>query len=126
MAENSTKAAKKRRGPGRPFQPGKSGNPGGRPAVVGHIKDLARKQADQAILTLAEICADIEAPHSARVAAAQALLDRGYGKPTQYIEDKANPIDDLNDDDQRALLAALTALAASEGDAEEGAGATHH
>lgn len=32
MAESSEKAAKKKRGPGRPFQPGQSGNPGGRAA----------------------------------------------------------------------------------------------
>ncbi len=34
-----------------------------------------------------------DAPHSARVAAAQVLLDRGWGKPTQLIGgDAENPI----------------------------------
>jgi hypothetical protein len=63
-----------------PFVKGQSGNPGGRPRVVGEVQELARSHTADAVTTLAEIMRDTEA---ARVAAASALLDRGYGKPLQ-------------------------------------------
>ena len=37
------------------FQPGKSGNPGGRPRATHSIQELARKHAPEAIKTLADI-----------------------------------------------------------------------
>jgi hypothetical protein len=67
------------------FVKGKSGNPSGRPKEIGHVRDLARAHTDAAILTLASIHADMTQPAPARVAAAQALLDRAWGKPAQSI-----------------------------------------
>ena len=67
-----------------PFQKGQSGNPGGRPKVVAEIKDLARKHTDEALDTLAAIMRNPKASATARVSAANALLDRGYGKPPQH------------------------------------------
>ena len=49
MAENSAKAARKN-GPGRPFQPGQSGNPGGRPPALlsrAILKKLTPERADK-------------------------------------------------------------------------------
>lgn len=67
------------------FEKGQSGNPGGRPKEVGHVRELARAHTDAAIRTLTEIHGDVSQPAPARVAAAQALLDRAWGKPSQAI-----------------------------------------
>ena len=66
------------------FQPGRSGNPGGRPKVVGEVRDLARQHTPTAIKTLVDICANGQS-EAARVAASQALLDRGWGKAPQEM-----------------------------------------
>lgn len=80
-AENSSRTAV-----GRPFQKGQSGNPGGRPKEDPELKNLARAHTAEAIATLVAIMTGQRSPASARVAAANALLDRGYGKPQQSVE----------------------------------------
>jgi hypothetical protein len=50
------------------------------------IRSLARSHTEAAINTLVEINGDRSAAHSARVSAAQALLDRGWGKPSQPVD----------------------------------------
>ena len=67
------------------FKKGQSGNPGGRPKVVAEVKELARKHTGKAIETLVSIMANPKAAPAARVSAANALLDRGYGRPAQHI-----------------------------------------
>lgn len=54
-------------------------------AVKATIGDLARSHANDAIATLVEIARNGQSD-SARVAAANALLDRGYGRPAQCME----------------------------------------
>ncbi len=57
------------------------------------IRSLARSHTKTALRVLAEIMRDKEGNTSARVSAAQVLLDRGWGKPTQLIGgDAENPI----------------------------------
>ena len=52
---------------------------------ITYIKSLARAYTEKAIETLGGIMSQPSCPESARVAAAIALLDRGWGKPTQPI-----------------------------------------
>ena len=47
------------------------------------IRSLARAQTALAIRTLTGVCGSKAAPAAARVSAASALLDRGWGKPQQ-------------------------------------------
>lgn len=103
-----------------PFKPGQSGNPAGRPKVVGDVQALARKHTSEAIQTLATIMRSAKAPPAARTAAASALLDRGYGRPAQAIEATLNrkSVQDMSD-------AELLAIAASGDDDEEPSALTH-
>src|SRR5204863_7308561 len=73
-----------KRGPQGQWLPGASPNPGGRPKIIEDIRDLAREHTETAINTLVQI-AESGKQESARVAAASALLDRGWGKPTQPL-----------------------------------------
>src|SRR6476620_4079056 len=69
---------------GKPFKKGQSGNPGGRPKIVAEVKELAREHTAQAIQTLVSIMTNPKSAPAARVSAANALLDRSYGKPPQH------------------------------------------
>ena len=54
-------------------------------ANLTQIKSLARAHTEKAIEVLGGIMSQPASPDSARVAAATALLDRGWGKPAQAI-----------------------------------------
>jgi len=70
---------------GKPFEKRRGGNPGGRPKVVAEVQELARQHTTAAVETSVSIMTDPKAPPAARISAANALLDRGYGKPSQHI-----------------------------------------
>ena len=66
--------------------------------------DAARERTQDAIDTLFAIMKDPKAPAAARISAAQAILDRGYGKPAQAIEVDAGPdLTHVSDEDLRTL-----------------------
>ena len=63
------------------FRKGQSGNPGGHPASIRPVIELARNLSIPALHVLAEIAANPKAPAVARIAAADKILDRAWGKP---------------------------------------------
>jgi len=50
------------------------------------ISERAKEYTDEALQALADILKSQNAPAAAKVSAATALLDRGYGKPVQSTE----------------------------------------
>lgn len=81
MAENSRKSA------GRPFEPGKSGNPGGRPKKTQEDLDLiaaCKEKTREALETLLEVMRTGNEKN--RITAAIAIIERGHGKPIQQTE----------------------------------------
>lgn len=81
--QNSGKRGRRPPPEGRRFAPGQSGNPGGRPKVAAEVREAARALTDKAITTLEELLTCEE--NNVRLAAANSILDRGYGKPTQPV-----------------------------------------
>lgn len=67
-----------------PFKKGQSGNPGGKTSRINSASGMARKHAEEAIKRLAE---ELKNPDgNIAIKAANSLLERGYGKPKEYIE----------------------------------------
>lgn len=68
---------------GRPFQPGQSGNPGGRPKGLREVQDYAGEYTFEAVDKLVTIMRGRSAKEARQ--AAVAILDRACGKPAQPI-----------------------------------------
>ena len=107
LAESSQKTAKRKRpgkpttgrgrGPGRPFPPGVSGNPGGRPKSVKEVQELASTytvESINALVTTMRKAQGIEHPKTGLTIgadwkevrqAAVAILNRACGMPSQPI-----------------------------------------
>ena len=72
-----------------------------------------RQRTEEAIDTLAAIMGDEKAPPSARVSAAQALLDRGWGRAPQHFDIDQTTRDETPADrapDMTAIRKSLAAL----------------
>lgn len=73
------------------WAPGKSGNPGGRPKAEREVIDLAREASPRAIGRLIELVDS--ADERVSIAAANSVLERAFGKPTQPLSgDVDNPL----------------------------------
>jgi hypothetical protein len=89
------------------FPKGQSGNPGGRPKVLGEVQELARQHAPSAIAELARLALKAKS-ETARIAAIRELLDRSYGRPRQSMEvsgPAGDPLDPL-----RVLMQEIEAI----------------
>ena len=72
-----------RPGPGQPFSKGVSGNPKGRPPLRHDVRTLARRHGLEALQVLVDLMHD--ADPRVRVRAAEAVLDRAYGRPAPEL-----------------------------------------
>jgi hypothetical protein len=61
-----------------------------KPRTAAEIRSLARSHTRTAINALVGVMRSKDATHAARVSAANAILDRGWGKPAQAV----GPTDD--------------------------------
>jgi hypothetical protein len=68
----------------KPWPPGCSGNAGGRPKASLEVRALAREHTAEALNTIVEIMRSARSD-SVKLAAAEAILDRGWGRPAQEI-----------------------------------------
>jgi hypothetical protein len=74
------------------WKKGQSGNPGGKPKhtreelmAMKDVRRAAKEYTLEALKTLVTIMRDEESGKTARIMAANSLLDRGHGKPAQTI-----------------------------------------
>jgi len=106
----------------RKFQPGQSGNPGGRPKG---IAAKAREHGARALEVLVAALDDVDA--KVRLTAANMVLDRGYGKPLTMTADVTNKIEDFDDESLDAAISALReAIGVAEPDGSGEAPQTAH
>lgn len=78
VAKRSGRGSKpgERRGGRKPGTPNKA---------TASIRDIAREYTGEAVKALVDVLRDEQQPASARVSAASAILDRGFGKPTTVL-----------------------------------------
>lgn len=136
LAENSQGSARSRkrgRGPGKPFQPGVSGNPGGRPKALKELKERIQVRGDELVDELLRIAlpalaaaAPVELglgrmgrivppSHRERILAVKELLDRGYGRALLAVEVSGpggggvpiRPIEEMNSSERRDRMVEL-------------------
>lgn len=90
MADKSPGNAKKKRGKGRPFQPGNNANPRGRPPKGYSIAEFMRAKLEenggQRLEALFAAMYQKATDPSTPIGAAQELLTRAYGKPVDQVE----------------------------------------
>jgi len=87
------------------WKPGQSGNPKGRPKPDVDIAALAREHGPKCIEVVVKILGSDD--EKLRLAAAIALLDRGFGRPKQEMDINSNSTIELHLVAARAISASL-------------------
>ena len=88
MVKDAEKSSKTARPVGKPFAKGTTGNPGGRPKRTKQELDLiaaCKAKTPHALAVIESIMMDGQSD-KARLTAAIAIIERGYGKAVQTIE----------------------------------------
>jgi hypothetical protein len=87
------------------WKPGQSGNPNGRPKPDVDIAALAREHGPKCVQVVVRLLASGD--EKIRLAAAIALLDRGFGRPKQEMDINSNSTIELHLVAARAISASL-------------------
>src|SRR5690606_2658411 len=89
-------------------------NPSGRPALIKHVRELARTHTEAAIEALAEIAFNPEELGITRVAACKELLNRAWGKAPSDVRVEMRgavvPVESLTPAQREAEIARLQEL----------------
>ena len=85
MADSSAEQPR-RRGPGRPFKKGESGNPAGSKPRDPELQALAREYSVPALRRIISIMESPETENDTALRAAGMIIDRGYGKAAQVVK----------------------------------------
>ena len=97
---------------GRGFQPGQSGNPGGRPKGLSRrVRELVGEDGHAIAEFMLDVMNDETARNADRIEAAKWLGDRGFGRAVQAVDIDVNQhsldINHFSTEDLRALRAIL-------------------
>ena len=101
---------------GKPFPPGVSGNPGGRPkGLARRVRELVGEDGEAIVQFLVETMHDSSVRTRDRLEAARLLADRGWGRPAQALEielELANQrpglnVNRLSSEDREAMISIL-------------------
>lgn len=88
MANTHSPAENSKKPRGKPFQPGTTGNKGGRPKKTEEertLEQMCKDKTPDALGTILYIMQDGE-QERARLAAAQYIIDRGWGRAKESVE----------------------------------------
>lgn len=131
---------------GKPFEKGRSGNPGGRPRIEKHLRELLGDDLDAIAMAMGSVARGVAPAGSGirsvsagdAVRAAEWVYDRCYGKPKQNVKIEsdsrvldANAFDPaaMSTEDLRNALGAIATLKRIGGVVDEpadDAGTTEH
>lgn len=118
VAENSAETAPKVIG--RPFEPGRSGNPGGRPKGIARtVREKCGGNPDKLVELMLEIAEDPRAVARDRIAVMRDLLDRGWGKAPAF-----SPIEGRDPLEEDEISSAIREIADELAARRNGKGAT--
>lgn len=128
--DNSVKAAspKKKTATAGSFAKGKSGNPGGRPRKTEaefELEKACEEKTPEALGVIEALMRDETAKESVRLAAAQFIIERRYGKSVERKEIRTGPLDGLGHEQLRSLQEALNEFATAQPIAGSTSSTTH-